>query len=60
MISWKTQSSDRNNFLGIKSSSRYSHLRLANGGVLVSTECLKRWLHVEVDRLASLKAVQNK
>ena len=25
----------------------------ANGGVLVSTECLMRWLHVEVDRLAS-------
>jgi hypothetical protein len=32
----------------------------ANGGVLVSTECLMRWLHVEVDRLASLKAAQNK
>ncbi len=30
------------------------------GGVLVSTECLMRWLHVEVDRLASLKAAQNK
>ncbi len=25
----------------------------AKGGVLVSTECLMRWLHVEVDRLAS-------
>ena len=34
--------------------------RSANGGVLVSTECLMCWLHVEVDRLASLKAAQNK
>ena len=28
----------------------------SDGGVLVSTGCLTRWLHVEVDRLASLKS----
>jgi hypothetical protein len=32
----------------------------ASGGVPASTGCSMRWLHVEVDRLASLKAAQTK
>ena len=34
----------------------YIEVHSVIGGVLVSTECLKHWLHVEVDRLASLKS----